>query len=256
MADILDGLSEANLPHRVGYYFETLLKFWFVHSPDYQLVESQRQIIVDNITKGEVDFLLKDQNGQLQHWETAIKFYLYDPENQRNGSSFMGPDPRDNFERKRDRLLGHQLNLSRQYFPDVQLRLAYVKGRIFYPRRGTHPEILPTGLSEDHLQGVWFRCKETESYLEGLPAESGCQILSKPFWLSSVGPEPAPTYSADQFLPIIRRHFNGSLKPVHFCQVAINGNETKIVERGFVVHDSWPFIESEKSAKVLSVEPT
>ena len=105
---------QLNLDQKLGHLYEDALAIVFTSSPKIELVEQNLQI-QENIhsTVGELDFLIRDSDGTLTHLELATKFYL--AVKTENGISFPGPDSRDNYDRKIQRLLSHQLTLTERH---------------------------------------------------------------------------------------------------------------------------------------------
>ena len=117
---------------RVGRYFERLVLYWLTHVRKVEVIASSLQIRDGNRTIGEIDLLFRDEQGRVTHWEIAVKFYLYLSSGTFIGSHYIGPNAGDTFERKMERLFDHQLPRSITHFPEVEVRQALVKGRMFY----------------------------------------------------------------------------------------------------------------------------
>ena len=108
------GPVELNFDQKLGHLYEDALASLIVSSPDIELVEQNLQIRSDiHTTVGELDFLIRRNDKTLTHLELATKFYL--ALETKNGIAFPGPDARDNYDRKIERLLGHQLTLTTRY---------------------------------------------------------------------------------------------------------------------------------------------
>lgn len=227
-SDRLAGFLEDRRSHRVGRYFESLVLFWLQEICEFQIVASGLQVQDGTRTVGEIDFVFRDGAGTLQHWETAVKFFLHCP--RQSESDFPGPNASDNFERKMTRLFEKQLRLSESVFPEVTTRRAFVRGRMFYHPDVGEPETLPERLSADHQRGVWIRESELE-WFEPYQAASGC-VASKPHWL-------APPVEASELIAVpelvrhLRQHFEQTRYP---ALVMLPG----VVDQMFVVSDSWP----------------
>ena len=107
-------LVKLNFDQKLGHLYEDALASLFTSSPDIELVEQNLQVQTDkNRTVGELDFLIRQSGGQLVHLELATKFYLALETD--NGFEFPGPDSRDNYDRKIERMLSHQLTLTERY---------------------------------------------------------------------------------------------------------------------------------------------
>lgn len=228
----LQAFLDSDPSNRVGRYFERLVHFYLQCIQRYEIVANQQQIKVDGRTVGEVDFLYRDHAGLLSHLEVAVKFYLYLPDCQHNGSHFIGPSSSDTFERKTDRLFGRQLPLSRTHRPEVNRRHAMMKGRIYYPARCTNVDVTPKHLAKGHLRGTWLRASELETFQTD--PSWNYHLLRKPHWLT-VDPD-GPSLDRNQFRQFVDNHFEINTLPLHFAVVR-NGHENA---RLFVVTDGWP----------------
>ena len=224
--------------HRVGYYVETLLEVWLGTIPGVTEIRRGIQIQDGKTTRGELDFLFQ-QDGRLHHLEVALKFFLHQPHapggSHESTSEFPGPNARDNFEKKRDKILNSQLPFGRSCFPEVSESRALMKGMIFYHPQQTFATNLPEKMNPDHARGMWIRSTEWELLRQGFPNYSGC-ILQKPFWLAEkTSLSPLPELTAE-----LQQHFSGSDSPVLLSLRLAKGNvETESI-RLFVVSAAWP----------------
>ena len=244
--DPLWGTVEAHLSHReshrvshrVGYYVETLLEVWLGTIPGVSEIRRGIQIQDGKTTRGELDFLFQ-QDGRLHHLEVALKFFLHQPHapggSHESTSEFPGPNARDNFEKKRDKILNSQLPFGRSCFPEVSESRALMKGMIFYHPQQTFATNLPEKMNPDHARGMWIRSTEWELIPQRFPNYSGC-ILQKPFWLAEkTSLSPLPELTAE-----LLQHFSGSDSPVLLSLRLAKGNvETESI-RLFVVSAAWP----------------
>ena len=171
----------------------------------------------------------------MTHWETAIKFYLYDLLAQSFSSQFIGPNAADNFEKKTAKMFDKQLPLSKKHFPEVEVRQAFVKGRVFYHPDQPKPTTLPKYLSSDHLTGRWIRAAELE-YLNQADPKSNFQIQQKPNWLTAQRPTADELLSSAVLVDQLRSHFDELGHPVLVSEHS-KLDEPKWI---FVVPDSWP----------------
>ncbi|MCM2369927.1 DUF1853 family protein [Aporhodopirellula aestuarii] len=228
------------VPRKVGHYFERLVLYWLTHVRRVELIANTLQIRSENRTLGEIDFLYRDEQGQLTHLEVAVKFYLYQPDRVVHDSHFIGPNVRDTFERKMHRLFEHQLPLSHRHFPDVKVRHAFVKGRIFYDADLPAPVHLPAKMSPDHLRGSILRLQSLDS-LEKTP-RAFYRVLEKPFWLSDdIGDSNLqPLQDASQIKSYITRRMSVHHSPVLFSELNQRGDSFTESNRLFIVPDDWP----------------
>lgn len=226
---------------RVGEYFEGLVLYWLERIRKLKIIAKHQQLFVENQTVGEIDFLFEDAAGELNHWETAVKFYLYYPHANQTGSSFIGPNAKDTFEKKRRRLFEHQLPLSETHFPEVAHRVAFVKGIIFYHPHHTPPTQLPGELSPAHLQGIWLYHSELD-WLEQQLGATVYQIREKPDWLSPAVCDPGTEklLSFSELKQSLAAHFQEVDRPLMISVLKQNEHDSREIKRLFVVSETWP----------------
>ncbi len=224
--------------HRVGYYFEALVQILLESAEAVSDVEHGIQICENGATLGEIDFLYR-RNGELHHLEVALKFYLYSPDVELCGSHLLGPNARDTFERKRDRLFRKQIPLGKERFSDVRESRLLVKGAIFYPWLDPDSALSVTGLAPDHCRGIWIRDGQLADFLSELPSECRGAIFRKPFWLSSAM-RTAGKLPLDLMREISRTR-EESQRPLYFNVGTMESDRWTETQRVFVVGDSWPF---------------
>ena len=139
---------------RVGRYFERLMLYWLVHVRHVDLVAHGLQVRDGGQTLGEIDFLFVDEQRLLNHWEVAIKFYLYDPDHIKNGSHLWGQTRQIILRRKRSECSSISSCRVSEISRRFAVRRGFVKGRIFYPLEMTGRPTAPAKLAEDHLTGM------------------------------------------------------------------------------------------------------
>lgn len=221
------------VPSRLGLYYENLINTLLNNS--LQLTDIERNISVRNgkITLGEFDFLGRD-NDLGFHLECAIKFYL------RIGSGaqldhFIGPGKKDRLDIKWQRMLEHQLLLSKtedgkrvcqelKLLPEAVAIL--LQGYLFHPytewnqNQQFHPAINP-----NHLRGWWIR----ENQLKELTEAYQFVLLRKPYWLSS------SRYNRLNFQEMCNQ-LNLERGPQLIARICEDNHE---LDRGFIVPQDW-----------------
>lgn len=229
--------------HRVGRYFERLVLYWLQHLRGVEIVAQSLQIRDGKRTIGEIDLLFRDEQGRLTHWEIAVKFYLHVLHAHALGSHYIGPNVRDTFERKMERLFVDQLPRSERDFPDVEVRQAFVKGRMFYPPHEAVLDTTPKYLSPGHLRCEWIRAAEVAALHDG--GDMAYRILKKPDWLSE---QTAPRHDSDllsgeELAEHLKEHFAAHDRCVLVAQLEANSSSDAMLDetqRMFVVPDHWP----------------
>lgn len=228
---------------RVGQYFEGLILFWLERIRGLKIIAQHQQVFENEQTIGEIDFLFEDEAGVLTHWETAVKFYLYCPEDNPAGSRIIGPNVKDTFERKMRRLLEHQLPLSKKHFPEVTRRQAYVKGMIFYHPDHEPPAQLHECLSPLHLRGTWLHFSELNR-LHDQVTDSLFLIREKPDWLSAslCNKKDPRLLSLSDLKQHLQTHFQKSDRPILISHLTAEQTCFQEVNRLFIVPNHWPQI--------------
>lgn len=238
---------EKALSHKVGLYFELLVEFLISEVIQGKMTVRGQQVVENGRTVGEVDFIF-ELDGSTWHLETAVKFYLFNPEAWPEVEGLVGPNSSDNFEAKMDRLFGQQLPLSQTAFPDVTKRVAYVKGRIFYPHHSAASTATETKLTDqleqlnvDHVQGIWCRAADCAKFLAQLTADRFA-VRKKPHWLADVRLpfDSSEVLTCSQLTFFLVQHFQESKRPLMLSSVRETDGVFTEVERIFVVDDTWP----------------
>jgi len=232
-------------PTQVGYYFEKLIHFYLERLRKFEMVATGLQVFEGTRTIGELDFVFRNETGELEHWETAVKFYLLFPDSFNSqtrhqppdGSELIGPNATDNFQKKTNRLLTHQLPLGQQQLGAVRSR-AFVRGMIFYPLEEIEYE-LPSHLADDHLHGHWFYAGQLDAFHQW--SDFQFCVLNKPWWLGSVaGIAPTALLSADAMHDHLKRHFQQSHWPQMVSVINTKAEREQEQTRFIIVPDSWP----------------
>lgn len=114
-----DGAECFNFQQKLGHLYEDVLYESLINgekvdsvkrgSQVFRLDEKQRRQTI-----GELDFILKI-GARIIHLELAVKFYMAVTTHDSQEVIWYGPDARDHWDRKRARMLDHQLILSRSH---------------------------------------------------------------------------------------------------------------------------------------------
>lgn len=225
----------------VGKYFESLVHFWLEHVQGVSIVAAQKQISHERRTRGEIDFVFRTAEDQLIHWETAVKFYLYDKLSSSFDSHYIGPNNRDTFERKIRRLNEVQIPLGKEIFPDVTSQSGFVKGRIYYHPHQAPPKTFPEHLSARHERAIWIRAGEFDQFVSQQAFTRYC-LLKKPYWLApeSFHSSADESLPKDQILEQTIQHFRTSTMPLHLAAFEESIPDARETARLFIVADAWP----------------
>ncbi len=224
---------------RVGLYFESLLNLCFDTDPNIKMEARHLQVFQGKRTLGEIDFCLRDQHGARWRLESTIKFYLHHPISKAQfGSDFVGPDPRDNFERKYHHLMDKQLRLCSPQLEPVDHALPITRGIIFYHIHDSENQSRPSTANPDHLRGIWMKASEWNEINAREFAFDQAAHLPKPYWLSGIF-NPGLTGSLLSWRDAgraLKKHFEAFHSPL-MMSLFSDGQEPS---RCIVVNDLWP----------------
>jgi hypothetical protein len=162
-APLLKIISQRNA-NRLGFYFEALLEMWCQLEAAIELIATNPQINrADGSTQGAFDFIIK-VNGQVEHWECAIKFYLGQASpGEAKTSLWYGPNRKDRLDLKLGHMQTTQLKLSKteegkawldQQGLEIQRIRSIVKGCVFYPAQQSIAK--PEHATNRHNQSIWI----------------------------------------------------------------------------------------------------
>jgi len=225
---------------RVGRYFERLISYWIRFIRQCEIVAQSLQLREGKRTVGEIDLLFRDEQGRLNHWEVACKFYLQVDVGDVPMTDYIGPNANDTLQEKASRLLKHQLPLGVRYFPEIEVREAFVKGRIFYHWQTGPKESLPVELAANHLDGRWIRAREVPELLR--TSRLRYRILRKPFWLAEEFADPSDDdiLTTDEATQVLQNHFRSRHTPILISGFRDRTSTAHESERWFVVPNQWP----------------
>lgn len=172
---------------RLGHQMEYVFKQLVAHSNTYKVVLHNLPIKQDKRTIGEIDFILEDaQNQQLIHVELTYKFYIINPEISEPIHRLMGPNRRDMFFTKMEKIKNEQFSLlhgeegSKALAKlDIEaskiIHQACFKAQLFQPYKSMNTSIRP--LNKGCVVGFWlrfedFNTKAFKSYQFYIPYKS------------------------------------------------------------------------------------
>jgi hypothetical protein len=180
---------ELNYAQKLGHLYEDALEQLLINSPEINLLEKGIQIFNENRTTiGELDYLLTDLNtGEHIHLELAVKFYLVRYRSEEKTATFPGPDPRDNWLNKLQRLQDHQLKLTQlpatrkflleKYGVSQITPQQLIYGKLFDHYRTSH-HLCPPGMNPACQRGTW---KYLSEWQQDSTAEK-VTIIPKHLW--------------------------------------------------------------------------
>jgi len=152
------------LGKRVEYFFEYFIR----ENKEYKLLKNNIQIIQNDITLGELDYIIEDiQSKQKYHVELIYKYYLY-LENQENEvNRFIGPNFDDSLEKRVTKLQSKQLPLlfkdeTQSYLNNMDveniIQKVCFRANIFLPFESIYSEF--NEINPLCIQGVYVKAKQ------------------------------------------------------------------------------------------------
>lgn len=220
---------ELDFDQKLGHLYEDALASLLASSPNVELIEKNLQVQESkHSTVGELDFLIRQPDGLLTHLELAVKFYL--AVKTKDGIVYPGPDSRDNYNRKIERLMSHQLTLTRRYKdrlkPEYRNAAITVKQLIYgcmFDHIDQVEPSLPPFCNPDCRRGKWLHQSALTDYF---PGESQFELVPKYLW-------PVPF----EFLKELPLEKWQPSDPVSRCQlVRVNGFDCPY----FIAPDDFP----------------
>lgn len=175
-----------NTRQKLGHLYEDTLALLLEASPRFDLLARNLQLHTgDQITLGELDFLLRDlETDQLIHLELATKFYL--AVDAPTGLALPGPDARDNYFRKLQRLRSHQLLITQKHhraLPPIYQDQTIVARQLIYGCLFDHIHASQPAAPEFALphcrRGRWLLINECHDYFA---PDTQLQIIPKALW--------------------------------------------------------------------------
>jgi hypothetical protein len=175
-----------NLQQKLGHLYEDALAVLLESTPQYDVLAQGLPIRQDaGHTLGELDYLLRDLvSGRTIHLELAVKFYL--AVETESGLRLPGPDARDHYFRKLEKMRSHQLILVDKFrdllpdeFRDKEVDVQQlVHGCIFNHVRAARP-VQAEFLNPNGRRGKWLHAEECVGYFGKHPS---LEVIPKPLW--------------------------------------------------------------------------
>lgn len=167
-----------NFEQKLGHLYEDAMERLIQNSDTWELLARNLQVSdADGRTLGEIDFLMRDiRSGTAVHLELAVKFYLAFRDVD-GVERFPGPDPRDNWLAKLDRLRTHQLQLcgseagrallDERFGIERVVARQRVYGIIFDPVSASTLSS-PPSVSPEARRARWLYVKDWDRYFGGV----------------------------------------------------------------------------------------
>ncbi|MBT8044729.1 MAG: DUF1853 family protein [Verrucomicrobiae bacterium] len=175
-----------NFQQKLGHLYEDVLAVMLKSTPRYESLARGMQICQNaGRTLGELDFLVRDLIAdQLIHLELAVKFYLV--VETPDGVLLPGPDARDNYFRKLEKMQSHQLLLVEKYqhlmpeeFRHHPIITQHAVHGCIFEHVHAKQQVQARCLNRVGRRGKWLHAKDCKDYF-GEKAQ--LEIIPKPLW--------------------------------------------------------------------------
>lgn len=271
----LDALLAASSERRLGRYAERLLGAWLERAPGVSVTALNLPVrsAADALgtggarrTLGECDALFETCTGMREHWEMAVKFYLYVDDGTPSSTlpdaapllkgcgAFVGAGLADRLDVKLQRMIEHQLPLSAHpellaVAPGPWDARLFVKGRLFYPLADWRDlSVAAPALAPDHARGWWATIDTWLAWSR--TASCHWTHLARLDWLAPLHITEAQgkgrISDASAFAQALRLQFESDTPAAQLPQQvaalspALGGEPAYELSRGFIVPSTWP----------------
>lgn len=163
-----------NFDQKLGHLYEDALTSLLKNSKNLELIANNYQIFDKHKqTIGELDYIVFDKILEKYiHLELAVKFYLAIEKNSK--WHYPGPDQRDNWSKKSDHMINHQLKLTERVETQEDLKNNFdiykistehlIYGCFFFPI-SSHQIFLPSDINQRSRIGRWLYYPQYEEFL-------------------------------------------------------------------------------------------
>lgn len=154
----------------LGKRIERLFEYYIDTSDRYTLIAKNIQIFKNKVTLGELDFLLRDTKINKDiHIELVYKFYVYDPKLPEEYDRWIGPNRKDSFIYKIEKLKNKQLPLlhreeTNQVLQDLNLKQTEIEqkvcflGHLYVPLHMKHHNF--SYVNPECIKGYWLHFED------------------------------------------------------------------------------------------------
>lgn len=221
----------------LGKYFEMLIQFIFENFEEFKLITKGLQVIKNNRTIGEIDFIFKNlKDNKTTHLEVAVKYYMGYKSSAKH-TMWIGPNGMDNLAGKIQKfttqlsmaMLAEELNeLNTASFS----RKVMLKGYFF---KHINSEQMPHFCNPDALIGKWLYISELDNIIK---PKSNFIIVPKRLWLGFYFDEDLEIFDSNLVVEIVNAEIQRVGKGILLA--AIDESDNQIKTKYMVVPDRWP----------------
>ncbi|GAA0872364.1 hypothetical protein GCM10009117_15110 [Gangjinia marincola] len=227
---------------RLGQRLESVFKHLLEQSANYDLIAHNLQLKKQKTTIGEIDYLIGDRKSNTpKHIELTYKFYCIDTSISEPIHRLMGPNRKDMFFTKMEKIRTHQFpllysNEAEKVLHSFNLRAAQLAQEVYYKAQlyiPFNPEAnslswgasLIRPLNADCITGQWMRLNEFKDHYD----QCHCYLPKKYEWVHQPHLEVDWQSHFDTVMEINLKHIN-ERSPLIWVK-----HPTRTLERLFVV---------------------
>jgi hypothetical protein len=215
----------------LGKYFEKLLTFFFMHYPQFEIIESGKQLFEDQQTIGEIDFIIFDKLHQQKiHLEVAVKYYMGFKDVGKH-DLWIGPNGSDTLQKKVIKLQ-KQLKLSELGAIETDEKMALMLGYLFKHRKASQWPYF-VNYSDDF--GIWLYADEMLDFWE--PDAAYC-IMPKARWLGFYIDERDSLIEGNSISAVVEEQLEKIGKGIMVARV--DPLNLKLIQKILVAPAKWP----------------
>lgn len=221
----------------LGKYFELLIQFIFRYFDGFSLIISGLQVIKNNRTIGEIDFVFKNLiDNKTTHLEVAVKYYMGYKSSAKH-TMWIGPNGMDNLEGKIQKFstqlsmagFAEQLN---DLNPVTFEKKVLLKGYFF---KHFASELMPHFYNPDALTGRWLFVSELAEIIK---PNSQYMIVPKRLWLGFHFDKNLEIFDSSEVIEIVDTEIQEVGKGILLAELIKGANQIKT--KYMVVPDRWP----------------
>ena len=221
----------------LGKYFEMLIQFIFENFDGFELITKGLQVLKNNRTIGEIDFIFKNlADNKTTHLEVAVKYYMGFKSSAKH-SMWIGPNGMDNLAGKIQKFTT-QLSMSaiaeelNDLTPASFERKVILKGYFF---KHINSDLMPYFFNPEALTGQWLFISELDKIIH---SNKKYTIIPKRLWLGFYFDETLEIFDNTTVDKIVHAEIERIGKGILLAELYLGKNQIKT--KYMVVPDRWP----------------
>lgn len=221
----------------LGKYFEMLIQFIFEKFDCFELIVKGLQVLRNNRTIGEIDFIFKNlTTNKTSHLEIAVKYYMGFKSTAKH-SLWIGPNGMDNLDGKIQKFTT-QLSMAAfseeliSLNPALFERAVLLKGYFF---KHISSELMPHFYNPKALTGKWLYISELKGIIK---PNRKYMIVPKRLWLGFYFDDRLNIFNSNEIFEIVHIEIQRVGKGILLAE--LNKGENQIKSKFMIVPERWP----------------